>query len=114
MEGNELMSEKGSNKILIIITFILQALPIPISLISIIGSLISLANIGMAESTLSAVFAVITMLLAGTYAISYVAALITTIIRRKIHVYSFLPVIHLALTALFMFLWENATLFSMV
>lgn len=38
------------NKSKVIILYIIQALPIPFSLVSIIGTIISLANIGMAES----------------------------------------------------------------
>ena len=53
---------------------IFQALPIPISLITILGSIISLANIGVMieQSLFVAVVATIFMILAGTYSLTYI------------------------------------------
>ncbi len=93
------------NKTLITILFIFQALPIPISLVSILGSIISIANIGMVESFLERIISVIAMLLAATYAISYKLSLKYTIKNKKLHIYSFIPIMHLLLTALFFILW---------
>ena len=87
---------------------ILQALPIPLSLISIPGSLISLADFGMTAelySTWTAVCAVATMALAGTYTISYIVAAIMTAVRKRLGWVSLLPALHLVMTALFCVLW---------
>ncbi len=59
---------------------IILALPAPISFISIIGSIISIANINvLAETSLLLTFsAVVTMLLASTYWITYIASTVLT------------------------------------
>ncbi len=93
------------NKVLITILFIFQALPIPISLISIFGSIISIANISMVKNPLEAVISVIAMLCAATYSIPYIISLKCTIKNKKIRIYSFIPIMHLAITALFFLLW---------
>lgn len=93
------------NKALVIALFIVLAIPIPISLMTIIGTIISIANIGMAENLSGAIIPIITMVLAGTYIIPYIISLLLTIIKKKIHVYSFLPIIHTALFAIFFLLW---------
>ncbi len=98
---------KMKNKAWITILFIFQALPIPISQISILGSIISIANIGMAESFLEMIIPIIAMLLAGAYTIPYIIALRLTIKNKKIHIYSFVPIMHLAPTMLFFVLWAN-------
>ena len=98
----------AKSKLLIWGVMILQALPIPLSLISILGSLISLANIGMTTELYSpwtAVCAVATMVLAGTYTIPYVVATIMTAVRKRLGWVSLLPALHLVMTALFCFLW---------
>ncbi len=95
------------NKPLVIILFLILALPIPISLISILGSIISIANIGMSENYFDVIIPIITMFLAATYTIPYIISLLLTIKNMKINIYSFLPIIHLAVTALFFFLWTN-------
>ena len=87
---------------------ILQALPIPLSLVSILGSLISLANIGMTAelySSWTAVCAVVTMILAGTYTIPYVVAAVVTFSRKRLGWFSFLPLLHLLVTAVFCVMW---------
>lgn len=90
------------------VVMILQALPIPLSLITILGSLISLANIGMTAEQYGpwvTVCAVAAMLLAGTYAIPYVVAAVVTAVRRRLGWVSFLPVLHILLTAVFCVMW---------
>ena len=96
------------NKPLTWAVMILQALPIPLSLISILGSLISLANIGMTAELFSpwtAVCAVVTMILAGTYVIPYVVAAKVTAVRKRLGWVSFLPVLHIVMTAVFCVMW---------
>ncbi len=95
------------NKAWITILFIFQALPIPISLISILGSIISIANIGMAESFLEMIIPIIAMLLAASYTISYIISLRFTRKNKRLHIYSFIPIMHLALAMLFFVLWAN-------
>ena len=96
------------NKTAIIILYVALGIPVPTSVISWLGSLISLANIRAMSSELAAAFAVITMLLAGTYVITYAVSLSTTIKKQKLNIYSFMPVIHIALTVLFSCLWSYA------
>lgn len=88
------------NKVFVIILFVIFALPIPFSLITILGSLISLANIFMADSILEAIILIVIMLLPGTYSISYIVSLNLTINKKKIGIYSFIPIVHLAVVAL--------------
>ena len=86
---------------------ILQAMPVPISLITILGSVISLANIGvvMEQSVLLAVVSTVSMLLAGTYTLTYVFSAINTFSKKKISFISFLPIVHIALAIGFFALW---------
>ncbi len=98
----------SQSKPLLWAVMLLQALPIPLSLISILGSLISLANIGMTAELFSpwtAVCAVITMALAGTYVIPYVVAAAVTAVRKRLSWVSFLPVLHIVMTAVFCVMW---------
>ena len=95
------------NKVIMWTVMILQALPIPISLITILGSIISLANIGVMieQSLLVAIVAAISMILAGTYSLTYLFSAIKTFADKRISFVSLLPVVHIAVTALFMVLW---------
>ena len=95
------------NKVIMWTVMILQALPIPISLITILGSIISLANIGVMieQSLFVAIVAAISMILAGTYSLTYLFSAIKTFADKRIGFVSFLPIVHIAVTALFMVLW---------
>ena len=95
------------NKALIWTVTVIQALPVPISLITILGSIISLANIGMLsdQSFLLAFSAVFSMLLAGTYSITYIASTINTFHRKKLSIISFLPIAHIIITLVFLVMW---------
>ena len=95
------------NKVLMWGVMISQALPLPISLITILGSIISLANIGVMieQSSFVAVVATIFMILAGTYPLTYLFSAIRTFANKRISSVSFLPVVHIAVTAVFMVLW---------
>ena len=61
------------NKLWIWIVTAVYALPLPISLVSILGTIISIANIGASnnDSVSLTVIAVISMILAGTYLVTY-------------------------------------------
>ena len=95
-------------KIILIIIFIIQALPIPLSLISLIGTMISVADMGetMFDFTflevIQAIFVLSTMFLAGTYLITYSVSLgisLTKISKeQKIGWLCFLPSVHLIVT----------------
>ena len=92
--------------------FILLALPIPVSLVSWMGTIISIANIGMTDwakpgESLQGIVALITMLLAGTYLFTYSFSLIKTRASKKLSLVSLLPVLHLLLTVVFMVLWNH-------
>lgn len=95
------------NKVLIWTITITQALPVPISLITILGSLISLANIGMLseQSILLAIVAVSSMLLSGTYSITYIISTINTFRKKKLSIISFLPIVHIIITLVFFAIW---------
>ncbi len=90
----------------IIILYVLQGLPVPLSLVSWIWSLVSLVNLSTIESDLAATFALLTIFLAPAYAITYGVSLTGTLKRGKLNFHSFTPAIHFAVTALFAFLWE--------
>ena len=95
------------NKVMIWIVMILQALPIPISLITILGSIISLANISVMieQSLFVTIVAAISMILAGTYSLTYLFSAIKTFPNKRISFVSFLPIVHIAVTVAFMVLW---------
>ena len=95
------------NKSKTIILYTIQALPIPFSLVSIIGTIISLANIDMSDSVFKAVISILAMALAGTYIITYIISCIITLTKKKIEFYSFLPVVNLSVAILFLVLWSN-------
>lgn len=95
------------NKGLIWAVTIILALPVPISLISILGSIISLANIGVLSenSFLLALVAFLSMILAGTYSITYFFSTINTFRHKKLSIISFLPIFHILITSIFFILW---------
>lgn len=94
----------------IIILFIVFALPIPFSLISWIGTLISVANISMMNwsdfsQSIQGLVALITMLLAGTYLVTYIISLCATLKIKKISLISFIPMLHIILFSIFFVVW---------
>ena len=95
------------NKVMMWVIMILQALPVPISLITILGSVISIANIGVMieQSLLVTVVAVIFMILAGTYSLTYLFSAVMTFSKKRISFISFLPIVHIIITVVFMVLW---------
>ena len=95
------------NKVMMWVVMILLALPIPISLITILGSIISLANIGVMieQSSFVAVVATIFMILAGTYSLTYIFSAVKTFSKKRISLISFLPIVHMIVTVVFMALW---------
>ena len=95
------------NKVMMWVVMILLALPIPISLITILGSIISLANIGVMieQSSFVAVVATIFMILAGTYSLTYIFSAAKTFSKKRISLISFLPIVHIIVTVVFMVLW---------
>ncbi len=94
------------HKLAAILLFIFQGIPIPFSLVSILGSVISLANIGMAGSTALAIISTLAMFFTGTYTITYVVSLVITIVQKKVKFYSFLPLIHAVVAGSSLFLWS--------
>lgn len=96
------------NKALILTVTVIQALPVPWSLITILGSIISLANIEMVSdrSFLLSIVAVLSMLLAGTYSITYIASTVNTLHKKRLSFISFLPLVHIIITLLFFAMWS--------
>jgi hypothetical protein len=98
------------HKIFIIILFIFLALPIPFSLLSWLGTLLSIANISMVDwsefsQCIQGIIALITMLLAGTYLITYAISLEAIISTKKVSIISFLPILHIILFSSFLGVW---------
>ena len=94
-----------------VLYYILMALPIPVSMITWIGTLISVANIGATGTegifgTIHEIVAVLSMILAGTYAISYGCSLYRIKKVKKITCAFFLPVLHILITIVFMWIWR--------
>lgn len=94
-----------------IIMYIIYALPIPFSLITWIGTIISVADLGMVDwkifsELIQSVIALVTMLLAGLYPVSYIISLIKTRNSKKFSLFSFLPIIHIILFVVFFFFWS--------
>lgn len=99
-----------NNKKSIILLFILLALPIPFSLISWIGTLMSVVNIGMTNWSefsefIQGAVALITMFLAGTYLVTYFLSLKVTLKNKRISLISLSPIFHIALFGIFLALW---------
>lgn len=94
------------HKLAAILLFVFQGIPIPFSLVSILGSIISLANIETAGSVAMAMVSVLAMVLAGTYTATYVVSLVLTAVKKEIKFYTFLPLIHLAVTGLLFLIWR--------
>ena len=87
-----------------------MALPIPVSMITWIGTLISAANIDMmgGDGIIGAVHrfvATLAMILAGTYLIPYVYSLSRVVKFKKVTFSMFLPIIHIVLTGICMYTW---------
>ena len=98
-------------KALCVLYYILMALPIPVSMITWIGTLISVANIGATGGegilgTIHELVALLSMLLAGTYLITYVFSLIRMCKMKKVTFSTFLPVIHILVTCIFIWGWS--------
>ena len=95
------------NKVMMWGIMVLQALPVPLSLITILGSVISIANIGVMieQSSFVVVVATIFMILAGTYSLTYLFSAIKTFSKKRISLISFLPIVHIVVTVVFMVLW---------
>ncbi len=98
-------------KTMCVIYYILMALPIPVSMITWIGTLISVANIGATGGegvlgTIHEFVALLSMLLAGTYLISYVVSLIRMVMVRKVTFSMFLPILHIIITCICMWGWS--------
>jgi hypothetical protein len=93
-------------KLPVILLFAIFALPLPLSLMSWIGTVISIsAAFEPGGPILVKWAAVTTMLLAGTYAVSYMYSLKRTLKVNKIIHISLLPLLHMVAFVLFYGLW---------
>ena len=98
-------------KLLISVYYVVMSLPIPVSVLSWLGTLISAANIGMTGGDgilgiIHRVVALLAMLLAGTYLLSYLKSVMTMRKTKKITFFTFLPVLHLVTACAFIYLWN--------
>ncbi len=91
-----------------IVTFI-SAIPLPFSLISILGSIISIANIGAKanDSVALVIVAVISMVLAGTYSITYILTTAFTFLKKRLSLINYLPLLHILLTVVSCVVWSK-------
>lgn len=89
------------NKTLFIFLYVVLGLAVPFSLISWLGTIITVANIEMFSSVIVQLLMVITMLLAGTYFITYCFCLSKTIKKKSLSIISFAPIFHIFITVLF-------------
>jgi len=87
---------------LIVSLFVIFAIPILFSLYSIPFSLISIGTLKV-WNVVSILF-LIAMILAGTYLVTYIISLIFTLKNKKLSFLSFLPMAHIILFLLSMFL----------
>ena len=97
------------NKLWIWIVTAVYALPLPISLVSILGTIISIANIGASnnDSVSLTVIAVISMILAGTYLVTYTVTTIFTFFKKKLNFINLLPLFHILLTVASCVVWSK-------
>lgn len=94
-----------------IFLYIIMAIPIPLSLLTWIPSIMSIASIGMMEidsarELITAIVSLSAMILAGTYCVSYAVALDKTIKNKGLKPISFLPVLHILLAVLMLYAWS--------
>ena len=99
------------NKKTIICMYIILALPIPISLLTWIGTMVSIANIGMIKADnagvlITTIVSLSAMILAGIYPATYGISLFRTLRNRRLKLVSFLPIIHILLIAILILLWS--------
>lgn len=99
-----------NSKPFMIFLFVLLGLPVPFSLLSWIGTIMSVANMGMvnwgkfSERT-QMISGLIAMLLAGTYLITYIISLLIALKKGKVSPIIFLPVAHILLFVIAMTVW---------
>ena len=99
-----------ADKLITIVIFLLFAIPIPVSLVSIPFSLINIGSIFIPEheginslkgfnniEIIEMILFIIVMILAGAYSITYIISLIITLKRKAISLLTFLPILHFTL-----------------
>ena len=90
-------------KILVIILFIIFALPIPIAILGALLSFMWFLSTAMKESTSFEIFASLVGVIVGaTYLLTYIFALIKTSTAKKISIKTFLPIVHCLVAFLFL------------
>ena len=94
------------NNLALLLT-LLFAILIPISLMTLPASIMSLAGYGMVEnvSPLVLIFAPAAMLLAGSYTITYALSVVLTYCKKTVWFVALLPSAHVLLTFVFIALW---------
>lgn len=93
------------------VMYLILALPIPLSLITWLGTIMSIANFGMLDLTnmkvlITTIVSITAMLLAGTYPATYAFSLYKTLKNKKLNCLSFFPVFHIILTLFVFQLWS--------
>ena len=111
-DANKGLPQKKTRKIKssIIFLYIILGLPLPLSAASILASVMSFAsfyNTDVPQAII--VVAIIAMVLTAIYIIPYEVSVFLTIWKKRINFFTFLPIIHLVLTGIFIFLWWHLT-----
>ena len=94
------------NKTLTVVLYVILAFPIPLSLMSIPGSLVTVKMFLESPSfDMYMIVPLFTMLLASMYTITYAISLFITVRNGEVSFTGFLPLFHLAIFGIFLFLW---------
>jgi len=96
---------KPRTKLLLVPIYIIQALPIPLSLATWIGTIMAFASewiwpesiVGAAVTLVLGIASLAMFVLAGLYPLTYFYSLNLTLKYKRISLHTFLPVFHIAL-----------------
>ncbi len=99
------MKKQRALKILITALWIICAIPLPVSFLSWIFTVVSVLLSGQSDwSSFKTLISYCALFLTNTYIITYLYALFKTNRDQKLSLFSFLPGIHLVIALIFVFL----------
>ena len=99
------------DKIVMYVLLILMAIPVPFSVISWIGTLISIGGLSMVnwtnfQSAFNAIIGLLVMIFAGSYVVTYCISLTYTLAIGKLSWITIIPIGHLILCFLLYKVWK--------
>ena len=94
------------NKSLLIILYSILALPIPFSLLSWIGTLITVANMGEVSSVWAKIISVSAMVAVGIYPVTYGICLGFTVKKKRLGFLGWLPLLHIVFAGALLTIWS--------